>query len=284
MRNWGNMSTTAHGTPKSRWRCEENLFEGTGAFSSTVRSRQAHHSHVLLACSLAPGKRDALLSQVGSLLLCSSSASQEQTLGRVKEPRAGAAENGSQVPVGSSWWRDRRYIPDSWSWKLGCALLYLNSHFTQLKEIPKGKHVPSDLSLGLDLHSDFLTLRQLTRLITTYRAGIGLTPRLSTVLVEEPGHQHAKHVLSHHTTLNPKTCQLPFSRLFYSFPSKATTLKHIPVTMCLLQASRLRLNTKSICLNTAHLKHHMLLSKGTMPTANMHLSVAPYSHKGCQEH
>lgn len=39
MRNWGNMSTTAHGTPQIRWRCEENLFEGTGAFSSTVHSR-----------------------------------------------------------------------------------------------------------------------------------------------------------------------------------------------------------------------------------------------------
>lgn len=84
MRNWGNMSTTAHGTPQSRWRCEENLFEGTGAFSSTVCSRQAHHLHVLLACSLAPGKRDPLLSQVESLLLRSSSTSQEQTLGRTR--------------------------------------------------------------------------------------------------------------------------------------------------------------------------------------------------------
>lgn len=274
------MSTTAHGTPQSRWRCEENLFEGTGAFSSTVHSRQAHHSHVLLACSLAPGKRDPLLSQVESLLLRSSSTSQEQTLGRNKEPRAGAAENGSRLPVGSSWWRDSRYIPDSWSWKLSCALLYLNSHFTQLKD-SKRKACLFRPSLGLDLHMDFLTLGQLTRLITTYRAGTGLTPRLSTVLVEKPGHQHAKHVLSHHTTLIPKTCQLPFSPLFYSFPSKVTTLMHIPITMCLLQATRLRLNTKSVCLNTAHLKCHMLLSKGAMPTANMHLSVAPYSHKGC---
>lgn len=227
MRNWGNMSTTAHGTPQSRWRCEENLFEGTGAFSSTVRSRQAHHSHVLLACSLAPGKRAALLSQVESLLLCSSRASQEQTLGRIKEPRAGAAENGSQLPVGGSWWRDSRYIPDSWSWKLSCALLYLNSHFTQLKEIPKGRHVSSDPRLGLDLHSDFLTLRQLTRLITTYRAGTGLTPRLSTVLVEEPGHQQLN---MHCTTTLHSTPRLVNSLPpLLLLPSKATTLKHIPV-------------------------------------------------------
>lgn len=57
---------------------------------------QAHHSNVFLAYNLASGKRYPLLSQVGSLLLLSSSTCQEQALGRNKEPRAGAAENGSQ--------------------------------------------------------------------------------------------------------------------------------------------------------------------------------------------
>ena len=52
---------------------------------------------------------------------------------------------------------------------------------------------------------NFPTLGQLTRLITTYRAGTGLTARLSTVLVEEPEHQHAKRVLFYQATLTPKT-------------------------------------------------------------------------------
>lgn len=128
MRNWGNMSTTAHGTPQSRWRCEENLFEGTGTFSFTVRLRPGP------PLARAPGKRYPLLSQVESLLLLSSSACQEQALGRDKEPRAGAAENGSQsCPWAVLGGDTSRHIPDSWSWKLSCVLLYRNSYFTRLK-------------------------------------------------------------------------------------------------------------------------------------------------------
>ena len=80
MRNWGNMSTTAHGTPQSQWRCEENLFEGTGAFSSTVRSRPGP------ALAHAPGL------QLSAALQCTC---QEQALRRTPEPRAGATENPS---------------------------------------------------------------------------------------------------------------------------------------------------------------------------------------------
>lgn len=53
-------------------------------------------------------------------------------------------------------------------------------------------------------------------------------------------------------------CQLPFSSLFHSFPSRATTLMHVPS-----HAMSLGLNPKSICLNITHLKCHMLLSKDT---------------------
>lgn len=132
MRNWGNMSTTAHGTLQSRWRCEENLFEGTGAFSSTVRSRPGP------ALARAPGLQPCLNQEAPTVQAGGKpSAALQQHMPRAGTKKDHRAKSRSrrepEVPVGSSWWRGSRHIPDFWSWRLSCVLLYLNSHFSQFK-------------------------------------------------------------------------------------------------------------------------------------------------------
>lgn len=134
MRNWGNMSTTAHGTPQSRWRCEENLFEGTGAFSSTVRSRPGP------PLERVSGLQPCLRQEVPTAKPGGKpSAALQQHMPRAGTRKEQGAKSRSsrewepELPVGSSWWRDSRHIPESRSWKPSCALLYFNPHSTQFK-------------------------------------------------------------------------------------------------------------------------------------------------------
>lgn len=87
------MSTTAHGTPQIRWRCEENLFEGTGAFSSTMHSKATPTTRMCSWLAVLTQTRSTLLSQVESLLLPSNSACLEQTDTREEQ---GAKESKQQ--------------------------------------------------------------------------------------------------------------------------------------------------------------------------------------------
>lgn len=120
-----------------------------------------------------------------------------------------------------------------------------------------------DPILGLDLHIKPPTLGQFTRpfrkLIATYRSGAGLTPRLSIVLGVEPGHQQAKHVLH----IPPSYIPITPNFFVNSLCSPAST--PFPLKQ-LLYCTYLCVYSNSISLNPAHLKDHVLLSNGTMPT------------------
>lgn len=113
MRNWGNMSTTAHGTPQSRWRCEENLFEGTGAFSSTVRSRPGP------PLARAPGLQPCLRQEVPIAKPGGKpAAALQQGMARADTRKEQGAKSrssrewGPELPMSSSWWRYSKHIQE----------------------------------------------------------------------------------------------------------------------------------------------------------------------------